>query len=772
MANKILIKKSSTQGAVPTTAQLDLAELAINTFDGRLFAKKNDGSASIVDLKQNDPIRILGDASSTYSASSTSGEYYSNVTMTLNNVNSNSGVYGGKSGSGLSQVIRIPQITVNTKGLVTDSANVSFTLSDLGFGTMAQQNANAVAITGGTIDGTAIGGTTAAAGTFTTLDSTGAATLDSLDVTNNATVGGTLGVTGATTLTGGATVGTLTAGRVTFAGTGGLLSDSGDLTFNSTSGNLTAKGGVITNDLHVGGSTYINGDLTVRGTTTTVNSTTVAIGDLNIELAKDATNAAQADGGGITVHGPTTAATITYASVDDSWNFNKKVNLANLVATGNVDADNFNATHKISSATLATTGAATVGGTLGVTGTTTLSGDLSVGGNETVTGTLGVTGATTLTTLTTSGAATLNSASITNGATVGGTLDVTGATTFTTATGGGLQVKAIGNVTPGTAAFTTLTASGATTLTDTTQSTDKDTGALVVEGGVGIEKNLNVGGALGVTGNASVNGLSVTQNGSVGGTFTVTGGTSLSTVTTSGAATLNSASITNNATVGGTLGVTGVTTLSDDLGVGGDATVTGTLGVTGHTTLTTVTTGNATINGASITQNASVGGTLDVTGDATIAGTLNANNGIAVDTNKFTVANGTGNTYIDGTLQVHGAATFDDAATFTGLVTGGGLKATDLTATRIVFAGTGGRLVDSANLTWDGSKFYVNGKGEFSGNVTMTGVQTYTAADYTTGALQVAGDASFAGKIQVQGTIYTGGNQVLDTTSTIDGGTY
>lgn len=41
--------------------------------------------------------------------------------------------------------------------------------SDLGLGTMAFQNANSVAITGGTINGTVVGGTAAAAGTFTTI---------------------------------------------------------------------------------------------------------------------------------------------------------------------------------------------------------------------------------------------------------------------------------------------------------------------------------------------------------------------------------------------------------------------------------------------------------------------------------------------------------------------------------------------------------------------------------------------------------------------------
>jgi hypothetical protein len=48
----------------------------------------------------------------------------------------------------------------------TDAAGAR---TNLGLGTIATQNANAVAITGGTIDNTVIGGTTPAAGTFTTL---------------------------------------------------------------------------------------------------------------------------------------------------------------------------------------------------------------------------------------------------------------------------------------------------------------------------------------------------------------------------------------------------------------------------------------------------------------------------------------------------------------------------------------------------------------------------------------------------------------------------
>jgi len=64
----------------------------------------------------------------------------------------------------------------------------------------------------------------------------------------------------------------------------------------------------------------------------------------------------------------------------------------------------------------------------------------------------------------------------------------------------------------------TVDISGITTISSTAQSTSKDTGALIVEGGVGIEKNAYVGGLLAVTGVATV-----TSDLTVGGATTITG---------------------------------------------------------------------------------------------------------------------------------------------------------------------------------------------------------------------------------------------------------
>ena len=47
----IRLRRSATAGAIPTTTALNLGELAINTYDGKLFLKKNvSGSESIVEI--------------------------------------------------------------------------------------------------------------------------------------------------------------------------------------------------------------------------------------------------------------------------------------------------------------------------------------------------------------------------------------------------------------------------------------------------------------------------------------------------------------------------------------------------------------------------------------------------------------------------------------------------------------------------------------------------------------------------------------------------
>ena len=73
------------------------------------------------------------------------------------------------------------------------------------------------------------------------------------------------------------------------------------------------------------GTVVIAGNLQVDGTTTTINSTTMEVDDLNITLASGAANAAAANGAGITVDGA--SATITYDGTTDKWDFNKFIEI-------------------------------------------------------------------------------------------------------------------------------------------------------------------------------------------------------------------------------------------------------------------------------------------------------------------------------------------------------------------------------------------------------------------------------------------------------------
>ena len=48
MANKIIIKKSSTASQIPTALQLDVGELAVNLADQKLYSKNAGGTVVLV----------------------------------------------------------------------------------------------------------------------------------------------------------------------------------------------------------------------------------------------------------------------------------------------------------------------------------------------------------------------------------------------------------------------------------------------------------------------------------------------------------------------------------------------------------------------------------------------------------------------------------------------------------------------------------------------------------------------------------------------------
>lgn len=102
-----------------------------------------------------------------------------------------------------------------------------------------------------------------------------------------------------------------------------------DNTIGSTSGVMYIDPAPLDSD---GGTVIVRGDLTVQGTTTTINSTEVSIGDLTLNLADSAANAGEADGAGLTVGGDGysgTAPSFTYDGATDRWDANKPLDIAN-----------------------------------------------------------------------------------------------------------------------------------------------------------------------------------------------------------------------------------------------------------------------------------------------------------------------------------------------------------------------------------------------------------------------------------------------------------
>ena len=112
--------------------------------------------------------------------------------------------------------------------------------------------------------------------------------------------------------------------------------------------------------------------------------------------------------------------------------------------------------------------------------------------------------------------------------------------------------------------------------------------------------------------------------------------------------------------------------------------------IDGNTISSTNTNGNIVLDpdGTGLIQ---LNGPVEFSGGSTFTGILNADGGIAVDTSNFTVSGTTGAVYTASTLEVDGESTLASAII------------EDLTATRIVYAGTGGAIVDDSGLTYTGT---------------------------------------------------------------------
>jgi hypothetical protein len=419
------------------------------------------------------------------------------------------------------------------------------------------------------------------------------------------------------------------------------ITDSAVTTAKLADASVTA--GKLANNISYGSNLTITGNLSVSGTTTTVDSTNTSVADPLMVLSSGATGSASVDAGLVTERGDDTNVFIGWDESADQFVVATTTEAGS--TAGNINISAYSALQAgsliVDNTTLDSNGITTSSGdfTLNpagniaagsnrITGVTDPSAaqdaatkayvDAQLGsasrlieGNTSVTVDDSGTGSVAIeidsTSVLTASASDVTMASAKISDLTDNRIVIAGASgaieddsnfTFdgTTLTVGSMTVAhASGNTSVG-----TLDASGAANFNATTESTSSTSGAVIVDGGLGVAKNAFVGGTLNSTGALSVNSNFTASAAGVvvvGSTLDVTGVVNLNNTTTS----------TTNTS--GALIVDGGLGLTENLNMGGNADVDGSMTVGGTSTLNgAVVLGDATSD--AITFNGTIGSDL------------------------------------------------------------------------------------------------------------------------------------------------------------------
>ena len=258
---------------------------------------------------------------------------------------------------------------------------------------------------------------------------------------------------------------------------------------------------------------------------------------------------------------------------------------------------------------------------------------------------------------------------------------------------------------------------------DTTQSHTKDTGSIITDGGVGIERNLNVGENFTVGGGTTLGNLNVTGVSTFAGLMDINGGAEIGAFKV-GITTANMLGSISNQNIiidsdGGTLTINDNVVISGDLSSLGSTNGNIRIGIANDNEIDT-TTGNLTLDSAGGTV--VVDDILDVNGKAEI-------DNVRIDGNEIDTLSG--GLTLD---SASGTVTIDDNLTITGDVNGATVNFSgDITAASGIFGNiriapgsddneidttTGNLILDSASGTVQvNDNLSVSGTGTFTGDV-------------------------------------------------------
>jgi hypothetical protein len=533
--------------------------------------------------------------------------------------------------------------------------------------------------------------------------------------------------------------------------------DGGDITTNAATFNLVNTNATTVNFAGAGttvsigagsGTTTVNnslvvtGDLTVNGSTTTMNTTTISVDDKNIELGSVASPTdTTADGGGITLKG-TTDKTLNWVNSNAAWTSSENFDLA----SGKVYR--INNTSVLSSTTLGsgvvnsslqTLGTINTGvwqgtvisPTYGGTGVNNGTKTITLGGNFTHSGahTLGITttGNTSVTFPTTGTLARTESplsqfASTTSSQLAGVISDETGS--------GALVFGTSPTFTTGINAASTTMA-----LFNTTATTVNFAGAAT---------NIQIGAATGTT-NIN-NNLDVDLDLNVDGGDITTNATTFNLINAN-ATTVNFAKAATTLDIGA---ATGTTSINNSLDVDGDLNVDGGDITTNAATFNLLNTNATTINlggGASAINIGAGTSTVTFADDITVTGAANLGSLNVSQINDTPIGNVTPNTGAFTTLTSSGLTTFTNNTASTSTSTGAVVITGGLGVGGAVYADSFSGDIDAANLT---SGSVPNAR------ITASNVTQHQASITGTGALNSGSITTGFGNINIGSSIFTG----------------
>lgn len=263
------------------------------------------------------------------------------------------------------------------------------------------------------------------------------------------------------------------------------------------------------------------------------------------------------------------------------------------------------------------------------------------------------------------------------------------------------------------------TFTGITTFSDTTDSTTQNNGSVIFEGGVGIEKSVNIGGNLKVSGISTFVGSVTFEGGTinlgdantddinVAGEFISNLVPNTSVTYDVGTSTKRWATVyTRDLSVSGVSTFTGITTFQNGVNIDGLVDIVGHLDVIGAMD----------VDDLRISGITTIGGRLDGNGSLEIDGDVKFNSGLIV----------TGVTTTNGAIDANGALSVDGVTTLNGNLVSAGFSTFQSAVTM------NSTLAVSGNTTLSGA-LGVTGIATFSNNVNVTG-----SADVT-GNLRVSG---------------------------------